>query len=265
MKFSQTLIIATLLVGLSSCSIFRKKADMHDTSNTTKTIEITGKKWQLIELNGKAIAEKINGRIPYLQLDDKNYLANAGCNTMGGAVSITGKNKIKFSQGMSTMMACPDLDIEHSLSKALIAADGYIIKEGILNLNKGASTSLAKFKLMPEATTANALSGTWELDYISGPRIAFNGLYPNSKPTITFDLASNKVSGNGSCNTYNTNFKTDDHKINFGPIMSTKMGCGGSGEQVYFSTLEKINTYSVDGQTLTFIMGDIAMMRFHKK
>ena len=33
-----------------------------------------------------------------------------------------------------------------------------------------------------------SLDGTWELNYVAGPRIAFNGLYPNNKPTITFDL-----------------------------------------------------------------------------
>jgi hypothetical protein len=43
------------------------------------------------------------------------------------------------------------------------------------------------------------------------------------------------------------------------------MACEGSGESVYFSTLEKITSFDVNGNTLTLIMGDIAMMRFQKK
>ena len=46
--------------------------------------------------------------------------------------------------------------------------------------------------------TATSLEGTWELNYITGPRIAFGGLYPNKKPTIIFDLKENRISGNAS-------------------------------------------------------------------
>ena len=46
------------------------------------------------------------------------------------------------------------------------------------------------------ASSANELYGTtWELEYISGPRIAFEGLFPEKKPQITFDQETQKVSG----------------------------------------------------------------------
>lgn len=113
------------------------------------------------------------------------------------------------------------------------------------------------------------LEGTWELNFVTGPRIAFNGLYPNKKPTIIFDLKENRVSGNASCNSYSGKLNVDGNKISFkDPIAMTKMMCMDSqGEDVYMSTLEKIDSYSIskDGKTLNFIMGDIAMMRFEKK
>ena len=52
------------------------------------------------------------------------------------------------------------------------------------------------------------------------------------------------------------------------PIAVTRKMClDGQGEGVYLSTLEKIDFYSIsdDGKTLSFIIGDIAMMRFDKK
>jgi heat shock protein HslJ len=114
----------------------------------------------------------------------------------------------------------------------------------------------------------STLEGTWELNYISGPRIAFDGLYPDKKPTISFDLKENKVSGNNSCNQYFGTLKVEGSKINFkdAKMGMSMMACPGNGENTYMKMLEKIDSYSIseDGKTLNFIMGDIAMMRFEK-
>ncbi|MCI9844682.1 META domain-containing protein [Flavobacterium pectinovorum] len=113
------------------------------------------------------------------------------------------------------------------------------------------------------------LEGTWELNYISGPRIAFDGLYPNKKPVINFNTKENLVSGNNSCNSYTGKLSVTENKIDFTqPMAATKMMClDGQGEQVYMSTLSKVTSYSIsdDGKTLNFISGDIATMRFTKK
>ncbi|MDP5201836.1 META domain-containing protein [Flavobacterium sp. DG2-3] len=117
--------------------------------------------------------------------------------------------------------------------------------------------------------SVSKLDGTWELNYISGPRIAFDGLYPNKKPNITFDTKENRVSGNNSCNSYTGKLNVTGNKIDFTqPMAVTKMMClNGQGEQIYMSTLQKITSYDItdDGKTLNFISGDIAMMRFTKK
>ncbi|WP_428228584.1 META domain-containing protein [Flavobacterium sp.] len=114
------------------------------------------------------------------------------------------------------------------------------------------------------------LEGTWELDYISGPRIAFDGLYPNKKPTIHFNVKENQVSGSNSCNSFTGKLIVTGNKIDFTqPMAVTKMMCmdAQQGEQVFMSTLPKITSYDVtdNGKTLNFISGDIAMMRFTKK
>lgn len=116
--------------------------------------------------------------------------------------------------------------------------------------------------------TAAALEGTWQLNYITGPRITFDGLYPDKKPTINFDLKENRVSGNNSCNQYFGALLLDGKKINFkdAKMGSTMMACPGTGESTYMKTLEKIGNYSIseDGKTLSFIAGTIEMMRFEK-
>ncbi|WP_369995974.1 META domain-containing protein [Winogradskyella sp.] len=106
---------------------------------------------------------------------------------------------------------------------------------------------------------------TWELEYITGPRIAFDGLYPDKKPKISFNKDTKKVSGNNSCNGYTADFTIEEDAISFGePGPSTLMYCG-EGEQVFLNIMEKINTYSFseDGK-LNLLMDDVVMMRFHK-
>lgn len=113
------------------------------------------------------------------------------------------------------------------------------------------------------------LEGNWELSYITGPRIAFEGLYPDKKPTINFNTKENLVSGNNSCNSYTGQLNVSENEINFKqPMVTTKMMCiDGQGEQVFMSTLSKVTSYNVtdDGRTLNFISGNIETMRFTKK
>lgn len=52
------------------------------------------------------------------------------------------------------------------------------------------------------ADNTNISGKTWELEYLSGPRIAFAGLYPDKKPQITFSDSTKRVEGTNSCNGY---------------------------------------------------------------
>lgn len=142
------------------------------------------------------------------------------------------------------------------------------MKKLILSLTIFCSVLISCNSVKTSNNKMTSLEGSWELNYISGPRIAFKGLFPDDKPTITFDVKENKVSGKNSCNSYFGPLVVDGNKIDFkGPMGATKMFCPGEGENVYMTTLGKIDSYSIseDGETLTFIMGDIAMMRFTKK
>lgn len=111
-----------------------------------------------------------------------------------------------------------------------------------------------------------SLEGTWVLNYITGPRIAFDGLYPEKKPTIIFDLAGNKIAGNNSCNQYFGALIVDGNKINFkdAKMGMTMMACQGNGDSVYMDTLDKIESYTITdgGKTLNFLIGNVVMMRF---
>jgi heat shock protein HslJ len=106
------------------------------------------------------------------------------------------------------------------------------------------------------------LSGTWVLTYITGPRITFEGLYPEKKPTITFDLEDKRISGNTSCNSYGGSILLDKNKIKIEKPFTTMMACPGNGESTYINTLLKVETFKVNNDTLSFYMDDIEVMRF---
>ncbi|OXB20811.1 META domain-containing protein [Flavobacterium tructae] len=116
-------------------------------------------------------------------------------------------------------------------------------------------------------SSGDDLFGTsWELEYISGPRIAFNGLYPNKKPQITFDKKETKVYGNNGCNGYSATYTLNGKSLTFGEAgPTTMMYCDGGGEQVFLKQIKQITSYSIDKDgKLNLIQGDIPVMRFEK-
>nr|WP_315155233.1 META domain-containing protein [uncultured Flavobacterium sp.] len=117
--------------------------------------------------------------------------------------------------------------------------------------------------------TPNSLQGEWVLTYITGPRIAFDGLYPDQKPVINFDLISKKVFGKNSCNNYTGMLNLDGNKMSFkeSKMAVTMMACQGNGDRVYMDMLEKVDSYSIsdDGKELTMTGTGVPLLRFEKK
>ncbi|SNR47395.1 META domain-containing protein [Flavobacterium sp. ov086] len=117
------------------------------------------------------------------------------------------------------------------------------------------------------ATAASALyNTTWELEYISGPRIAFNGLFPDKKPFIKFDESKNEVSGNAGCNGYSAPYTLKGNSLTFGEQgPTTMMYCEGGGEQTFTQMIRTIDSYSIDKDgKLNLLVKDVPMMRFKK-
>ena len=105
----------------------------------------------------------------------------------------------------------------------------------------------------------------WELEYITGPRIAFQGLFPDEKPVISFNKSTNMVMGSTGCNGYNTQYRMSGKMISFEVPATTTMRYCGEGEAVFLKTMKEVKSYrmSTDGK-LELLMNDVVMMRFKK-
>lgn len=117
-----------------------------------------------------------------------------------------------------------------------------------------------------EITTKDQLYAiTWQLEYMSGPRIAFEGLFPDKKPEIIFNKTTSEVTGNNSCNGYSAKYTLNGKSISFGePGPSTMMYCG-EGEPQFLAMIKKINGYSFDANgKLNLMINEVTMLRFKK-
>lgn len=238
-----------------------------DSTTNSSTVSFIDKKLKIIELEGKAVQRKVNDREVYLRLSKKDtaYVAMTGCNTLGGSYKLSADGKLKFSSGMSTLMACNDMTVEGGVSMILPKVERYSIDGNVVTFLQGKNKVLGKFQIVDASEEQKELNGTWEVNYITGPRITFEGLYPDAKPTITFNLPETKAHGNTSCNNYNVGFTIDGFKIQFSDAASTRMACQGNGEATFLKTLKSVTSYSISDNMLTLIMGDIAVMRLEKK
>ncbi len=118
-----------------------------------------------------------------------------------------------------------------------------------------------------KSTSNTALFNTaWELEYISGPRIAFEGLFPDKKPQITFNKETGEVSGSGSCNGYAAKYTLNGKSISFGEqYPTTMMFCDGGGEAQFTQTIKKVDSYTIDSDgKLNLFIKDIPFLRFKK-
>ena len=261
---TRPVLFVAAIVLLASCAV-RKDKTTTDSGDTP----LEGTYWKLVEINGAPVDMGLD-REPFLQFDaDENRVsASGGCNGMGGTYALKPNNRLSFFQLIGTMMACPNMEVETQLSDVLARTDSYAIYGDTLSLFRARMAPLARFVAVSESQrAASALNGTWRLNYMGGTAATLDELFPNEKPTITFDMAEGRVSGSGGCNRYTGDFSVDNHTIQFGQIAATRMFCQGVQENVYFQTLPKADKFSVseDGTTLNLIMGDIAMMRFSRE
>lgn len=222
-------------------------------------------KWYLTELEGQPFTFTGNNDYAHLLFtagQPNKVSGSTGCNRLNGSFDLTGVNFIKFSPLATTRMACPG-NTEAKFIEALGQVNNWSINNEQLLLNNG---KILVAKLNGISMETDKLSGTWELNYLSGLKIAFEGLYPDKKPTLAFNFSAKEVGGNTSCNGFSSKYTINGNNINIAePFAKTMMFCEGGGEQAFLNMLKKVNKYSISDNTLTFLIDDVAMMRFAKK
>ncbi|MEO8567961.1 MAG: META domain-containing protein [Ginsengibacter sp.] len=265
MRKAVIIIFALAFICISACN---------NTKRIKGNVEMLFKnQWNLTELYGQKIEEthNQNPNLLFVSATMNKVSGSTGCNRLSGSFELPAGNTIKFSPLAVTKMACPGNITEIKFLEAIEKVNNWAIENNHLLLGDD-KTTLLKFEAALDKATSSSvmdtamLIGTWELDYISGPRIAFDGLYPGKKPYVYFDFTDTLLRGNTSCNGFSSKIEVKENKIKIADPLKTMMFCGGDGENTFIEMLKKIDSYSVSDNrdSLTFIMDDIAVMRFHK-
>jgi heat shock protein HslJ len=219
--------------------------------------------WNLSDVNGKAQANT-GAKLLFSPGQVSRVAGSTGCNNITGTMELSGDHAIKFSPLATTRKACMDGNIEPAFLQAIQQVTHWSINNSKELVLFNGNTAVAKFVAEDISAGAGSLSGTWELEYITGPRIAFEGLYPEKKPTIIFD-GTGEYKGNTSCNGMGGKFTTSGSTVKFTPPITTMMACPGSGEQTFLKTLDMIDAYAVEAGKLVLKSKGVDMMRLVKK
>ena len=114
---------------------------------------ITEKYWKLVELNGKPVVldETGKGAFIILKSEENRVNGSGGCNTLTGTYQLDADvQRIRFSQMVSTQMACLNMEVENEMKQALEMADNYAVSPDGKNLflNRARMAPLAKFEVV---------------------------------------------------------------------------------------------------------------------
>lgn len=251
------LVGTILFTSLNSCETVKHASGSNSGS------DLFAYQWQLTELGGKPFfaGGPEAAHLIFENLNPIKVYGTTGCNRVNGTVISSTGNSMKFSPLATTRMACPG-DNESRFLDAINRTDNWKVAGNELTIYSG-DVRLAKFTGVSKELAAS-LDGTWTLNYLSGLKITFEGLYPDKKPHVVFNLATNEMSGNSSCNLFTSKYTMDGNKITFEDALKTMMYCEGGGEEAFLNMLRKVNRYSVKDNILTFLINDVAVMRFTK-
>ena len=109
-------------------------------------------RWDVEEVGGKPVPQDMETQ-PFLELDEtaKRLHGNAGCNIINGTFELGGKEGLSrpltFGQIISTMMACPDMEVESKVLEALNAVKSCgLLAEGKVGLYDESGTLVMVLK-----------------------------------------------------------------------------------------------------------------------
>lgn len=81
------------------------------------------------------------------------------------------------------------------------------------------------------------------------------------KPYLNFDPEKGTYDGFGGCNRLSGTFELTGNNIKFSTAAATRMACNNMAvEDNFLKTIEKINSYKVEGKTLTLYTDGLAVL-----
>lgn len=111
---------------------------------------------------------------------------------------------------------------------------------------------------------ASKLNGVWFLSTIEGSRA--KDVFKGPIPSLSFDMATRSISGNGGCNTYNGSFTLVGNIYTPTPLATTMMACAHQNQEGKLLTLlGERSTLILNNKTLQFVQNGRVVLEFTPK
>lgn len=233
-------------------------------STTTKTPSSTKKNSSLMgQLNGEWIIVQAgkysinqDEDMPYIYFDenDNKFYASNGCNILNGEFMINEQSELTFSNILSTMAICPDLDYPSSINNVIKEGSSHKVK--LEKDEKGTiaylTNSSGKKLLTMVKHNDELLNGEWEVVQIGNKKIG-----NQDRPNIFLDIPEKTVHGNTGCNYFNGVLHLDPNSpnsISFSQMAVTMRACPNQEvERLMLVALEEAYSYSLSGNSLKLL------------
>ena len=173
---------------------------------------------------------------------------NNGCNTFNGTLHMSDKCAIRFTDCMSTTMACRPEVTDNNVMQALNETRYYNVIE---NSHKAIIVELLNENYQQVALVGRQmremLNGMWEVAEINGKRI-----HLDEKPSMILDIETCMLSGKSGCNIMNGTIVYDNTTLNnsiqFTGVATTRRMCAPEAMKVedkMLDALNKIDSFSI--------------------
>lgn len=183
------LLIVVMVISTSSCR-----------QNAGRLNELDGTHWRLQSINGNGLVEGSYISLYFCWGRIRGY---SGCNTYGAEYTVESLGKLRFSEGMFTLLACSKEinDQETSYTAAIRTTELYHLEGDKLILsNASGQPQLVFLKLPKYAVNPASLTNTkWRLVAMEGIPVS-----EDLNATVNFDDSGN---AQGSAGPYNFEFK----------------------------------------------------------
>ncbi|MFD9372158.1 META domain-containing protein [Streptomyces sp. NPDC060020] len=243
-------LVLALALGLAGCG---QSAE----NGSAPLPSVTGS-WAVESLTtgGRTLHAPESARVDIAQDTAKG---NYGCNGFQAVVVVDGTSALTVTPGMSTTMACPDMEFETAFAK--LFSGRLAIDRGPDRLTlKTADGSTIAMTSQPRDPDAPLIVTDWTVDsLISGESVS--SVPAEAAGKARFAIAADGTAGGTlGCNRFSAKATVDGPTVTFGPLTTTRMACEGPAGEVE-RTLTALFasgplTTKIDGRTLTLTAPD---------
>ncbi len=213
---------------------------------------LTGKTFLSVTVSegGKAKQLAASTRIQLQFMDDGRLIANAGCNSMQGAVS-SGGGKLAVKDLSMTDMGCdePRHAQDDWLAKLLQDGPAWKLAADKLTVSKGDTELVLQDR--ETAQPDKALDGTkWSLETVIAGQTASHSV---GAEKVYLTISGERITGSTGCNQLQGIVAKSGNKLTFGEITTTRRACTGDAntlEQTLLGALKGELTYTIEADRL---------------